>query len=100
MIKPNFLDLDLEDSDIVNNEPVVSTIIDNVLLPNGNFYEICSQWNEGQQHLLSFPMQHALHCILAEKSNELPPKPFEIFLNGGADVEKSILIKTVTEYLK
>ena len=100
MINPNFLDLDLEDSDIVNNAPVVSTIIDNVLLPNENFYEICSQWNEGQQHLLNFPMKHVLHCILAEKNNELPPKLFQIVLNGGAGVEKSILIKAVTEFLK
>ena len=48
MINPNLLDLDLEDIDSVNNAHVVSTIIDNLLLPNEKFYEICSQLNECQ----------------------------------------------------
>ena len=42
MINPNLLDLDLEDSDNVINVTVVSTIIDNLLLPNEQFYEIYS----------------------------------------------------------
>ena len=42
MINPNLLDLDLEDSDNVINATAVSTIIDNVLLPKEQFYEICS----------------------------------------------------------
>ena len=67
MINPNFLDLDLEDSDSVSNVPVVSTIIDNFLIPNKNFYEICSQMNEGQQHMFSFIIKYALHCKLTEK---------------------------------
>ena len=67
MINPNLLDLDLEDSDSVSNAPVVSTIIDNLLLPNEKFYEICAQLNEGQQHLFNFIMQYALHYKLAEK---------------------------------
>ena len=37
MINPNLLDLNLEDSDGVNNAPVVSTRIDNLLLPNEKF---------------------------------------------------------------
>ena len=75
MINPNLLDLDLEDSDNVINATAVSTIIDNLLLPNEQFYEICSQLNEGQQLLFNFVLQDALHCKLAEK-NEFPPKPF------------------------
>ena len=67
IINPNLLDLDLEDSDNVINATAVSTIIDNLLLPNEQFYEICSQLNEGQQHLFNFIMQFALHCKLAEK---------------------------------
>ena len=61
MINPNLHDLDLEDNDSVNNAPVVSTIIGNLLLPNGKFYEVCSQLNEDQQHLFNFLMQYALH---------------------------------------
>ena len=45
MINPKFLDLYLEDSDHVSNAPVVSTVIDNLLLPNEQFYQICSQLN-------------------------------------------------------
>ena len=55
MINPNWLDLDDSDSS-VNNAPAMSTRIDNVSLPNEQFYEICSQLNEGQQHLFKFTM--------------------------------------------
>ena len=79
IIYPNLLDLDLEDSDSVSNAPVVSTIIDNLLLPSRKFYKICCQLNQGQQHLFNFTMQYALHFKLAEKNNESPPKPFQIF---------------------
>ena len=100
MINPNLLDLDLEDSDNVINATALSTIINNLLLPDEQFYEICSQLNEGQQHLFNFVMQFALHCKLGEKNNELPPKPFHIFLSGGTGSGKSFLIKAITEYLK
>ena len=89
MINPSLLDLDLKDIDNVSNAPGVSTIINNLVLPNEQFYEICSQLNEGQQHLFNFIMQYVLHCKLAEKNNELPPKPLQIFLSGGAGVGKS-----------
>ena len=100
MINPDLLDLDLEDSDSMSNATTVSAIIDNLLLPNEQFYEICSQLNEGQQCLFNFIMQYAQHCKLAEKNNELPPKPFQIFLSGGAGVGKSFLVKAITECLK
>ena len=82
MVNPNLLDPDFEESNSVSNAPVVSTIIDNLSLPNEQFYEICSQLNEGQQHLFNFIMQYALRCKLAEKNNELPPKPFQIFFSA------------------
>ena len=42
VINPNLLHLDLEDSDSVSNANAVSTITDNLLLPNEQFYGICS----------------------------------------------------------
>ena len=45
--------------------------------------------NERQQHLFNFLMQYAVHCKVAEKNNELPLKPFHIFLSGGVGVGKS-----------
>lgn len=54
MINPDLLDLDLEDGDHVNNALVASATVyfllityNNLLLPNQQFYEICSQLNEG-----------------------------------------------------
>ena len=46
MIILNLLDLDLEDSDNVSNLLFVSTIIDNLPLPNEQLYEIYSQLNK------------------------------------------------------
>ena len=45
-------------------------------------------------------MQHAVYRKLAEKNNELEPKPFQILLSGGAGVGKSFLVTPITEYLK
>ena len=100
MINPDVLDRNLESSDSVSNAPVVSTITDNLLLPNKQFYKICSQLNAGQQHLFNFIMQHALSEKLTKKNNELSPKLFQIFLSGGAGIRKGFLIKAITEYLK
>ena len=38
MINPDFLGLDYGDSGGVSNAPVASTIVDNLLLPNRQFY--------------------------------------------------------------
>lgn len=53
MINPDLLDLDLDDGDHVNNALVASATVyfllityNNLLLPNQQFYEICSQLNE------------------------------------------------------
>ena len=84
----------------MSNAPVVSTIIDNLLLPDEQFFEICSQLNEGQEYLFNLVMQYVLHCKLAEKNYELLTKPFQIFLSGGAGIGKSFLIKTINECIK
>ena len=89
IINPSLLDLDIEGSDDVNTAPVASTNRNNLLLPNEQFYEICSQLN--QQHLFNFIM----------KNNNAPrPEPFHIFLSGCAGVGKRFLVHAITEYLK
>ena len=98
MINPNLLNLDLEDNNSVSNATVVSAILKNLLLPYEHFYKICSELNEGQRHLFNFIMQYVALCKLAEKNNELPLKPFQMFLSGGAGTRKSFLIKAITEY--
>ena len=98
MINPNLLDLDMEESN--DNAPVAATTIDDLLLPNEQFYEKCSQLNEGQLTLFNFIMKYAIQCILGERNNAPQPEPFHIFLSGGAGVGKSFLVHVVTEYLK
>ena len=41
----------------------------------------------------------AFYCILFEKNDELPPKPFQIFLKGGSGIGKNFLITAITTYL-
>ena len=48
MTNPDLLDLDLEVSDGINNAPVASATVRNLLLPSQKFYELCSKLNEGQ----------------------------------------------------
>ena len=71
-----------------------------VLLSCEQLYKICSQLNEGQEHLFNFLMQHMLQCKLGEESNGLVPKPYRILLSGGAVVWKSFLVTTIIRYLK
>ena len=80
----------MKDSVNMRSARALSIIIDNLSLPNKQLHEICSQMNEGHQNLLNCITQYALHCKLAEKNNELPPKRFQIFLNGDAVFEKKL----------
>ena len=101
MINPDLIDLDIDDnSTATQNVPIAPTTIDNLLLSNDRYYEICSQLNEGQQRLFNYIMTYARKCRSAERNNELPPKPFYIFLSGGAGVGKTFLVNVITEYLK
>ena len=41
-----------------------------------------------------------MYFKLAERNNELGPKPFQIFLSWSAGVIKSFLVTAITEYLR
>ena len=92
VINPDLLHLDLLNNYCLSNALVRSTTTDNILHPNEQFYEIYSQLNESQQRQLNFNFK------LAKKNNELPPKTFQIFLSGGAEVEQSFLVTAINEY--
>ena len=78
---------------------VSSTTVEDIFMSREEFYENCSQLNEGQCHLLNFIMKHAQQLMLNSR-NDLPdPDPFHILLTGGAGVGKSFLLKCVTAYL-
>ena len=99
-LDPALMDLDIDSSNGTNNVPIASTTIETVLLPNEQFYETCSQLNDGQQHLFNFIMRYAIKTRFAEVNDNLPPKPFYTYLGGGAGVGKSFLAKVIIEYLK
>ena len=100
MLNPALLDLDMPQDNGQNNNVVPSTVVENISLSREEFYENCSQLNEGQQHLFNFIMKYAQQLMLNSK-NDLPyPDPFNIFLTGGAGVGKSFLVNCITEYMK
>ena len=78
----------------------MSTIIENLLVSNEQFYEIRAQLNEGQQHLLNFVILSTFHCKLTKKNNEMPPKSFQKFLSGGAWCWKKLLNHCNNQILK
>ena len=51
-------------------------------------------------HIVQFYNAVCIALQTTEENNELPPKPFQIFLSGGDGVGKSFLSKAITEYLK
>ena len=96
---------DLIDFDVVSSTHmgcktgIPRTTVNKIWLPNDQYFEMCYQLNEEQQHLFNFMMGYAIKCHLSEKFDELLPNTFCIFLSGGAGVGKSFLVKTITKYL-
>ena len=62
MLNPDLLDLDMEEDNDENNVPVASTTVESRSLLPEQYYEMCSQLNELQQHLLNFIMKFAVKC--------------------------------------
>ena len=104
LMRPDeLLDLHTVNNNDDNDEnvpPVAATTVSNLTLPNDEYYNMCFQLNEGQQHLFNFIMQWAVKYHFAETNAKPEPDPFYIFLSGGAGVGKSFLVNTITEYLK
>ena len=101
MLNPDLLDLDMDEGHDGNTSaPVASTAVQIQTLPPEQFYHMCSQLNELQQHLFNVIMKFAVMCKLCEKNDEPMPKPFHIFLSGGAGVGKTFVVNLMTDYLK
>ena len=100
MLNPNLLDYEDENlSGLVHVGSVAPATINDITLPNNMYYEICSQLNCEQRHLLNFILTYAIQCRFAENYNTVAPDPFYIFLSGGAGVGKSYLAKAIIECL-
>ena len=102
MLNPELIDQDLDDdsNEGKNVISVPSTSIDNSVITNEIFYEMCSSLNIKQQELFNVLAKHAVESKLAHENNVSKPEPYYIFLSGGAGVGKSYFIKVITEYLR
>ena len=99
MLNPDLLDLEPDQEPERQNLSVPSTSVEDIFMSREEFYENCSQLNEGQHDLLNFIMKYAQQLMLNSR-NDLPdPDPFHILLTGGAGVGKSFLVKCITAYL-
>ena len=98
---PSLLDFDsgFEDGD-VSAGPASSCSIENPSISLDEYYEMCSQLNEGQQDLFRFIMKWATEYMLNRDNDDIEPDPFHAFLSGGAGVGKSFLVKVIIEYLR
>ena len=99
MLNPDLLDLDTDQEHEPQNLSVPSTSVEDISMSREEFYENCSQLNEGQQHLLNFIMKYAQQLMLNGRNNLPDPDPFHILLTGGAGVGKSFLANCITAYL-
>ena len=68
MVDPALLDLDMPVQDNVDSSigPALATLED-ISISREEFYTLCSQLNEGQQHLFNFIMKHVQQLMLNEE---------------------------------
>ena len=81
MLNPSLLDLDIPQENHMNSTGSVSCTVEDISFSREEFYEYCSQLNEGQQHLFNFIMKHTQERMLNERNNLPNPDPFFIFLS-------------------
>ena len=63
MINPDLIDFDVDSSIHTRcNTGIANTTFNNTLLPNDQFFEMCYQLNEEQQHFFNFMMRYAIKC--------------------------------------
>ena len=100
MFNPNLIDYDEDVTNGTTTGPIAPTTVNDLLLPNEIYYEMCSQLNEKQRNLFNFIMKHTVESRFSEDNNVSPPDSFHIFLSGGAGVGKSFLALVITEFIQ
>lgn len=95
------LNLDSENtgSNSLNTFSASAVTVNNVTLPNGEYYHMCMQLNERQQHLFNYVMQWAAKYYIAERNDVPEPDPYYILLTSGVGVGKRFLLNVLTKYL-
>ena len=94
---PGILDIH-EESCNVSAATDSSTKLSNLtttLMPNDEFYDMCSKLNMEQQNLFNLIVEQ---IQLYRNKDQI--EPFYTFLSGGAGVGKSHLVKVIAEYAK
>ena len=79
MLNPDLLDYDEDVPDSAQIGPISPTTVDDILLPNEMYYEMCFQLNEKQRNLFNFIMTYAVNFRFAEDCNSTLDRPFYIF---------------------
>ena len=98
MINPDIIDFD--NSSNVDTSHAPASSVDDYLIPREEFYNMCSQLNDEQKHLLDYIMTFVMKSKTASKNDLAEPDPFYVHLTGGAGVGKSFLTNAFTEYVK
>ena len=61
-VNPDLIDFTVVPNDESHSAPVPTSNVERPLLPNSQFYGICSQLNDMQRHLLNFLMKYVVEC--------------------------------------
>ena len=105
VLRPGVLELNEESCDS-SRPPNNSTSVANItssLMPNDQYYDMCSNLNARQQNLFNEIISQ-IQLYLWNPQEPCPNReyhePFYTFLSGGGGVGKSHLIKVIAEYAK
>ena len=84
------LNLDSENtgSNSLNTFSASAVTVNNVTLPNDEYYHMFMQLNERQQHMFNYVMQWAAKSYIAERNDVPEPDPYYILLTSGVGVGK------------
>ena len=79
-INPEFVDFNIESNSESSSVPQFSTsIVERTLLPNYQFYEMCSQLNDKQRKLFIFFIRYVAECRFQESIINLSQNRFTYF---------------------
>ena len=98
MLDPTLLEIPVQEN-VDCSIGLALVTVEDITVSREEFYTLCSQLNEGQQHLFNFIMKHPQQLMVNERNNLSNPEPFCIFLTGGAGV-LSLLVKCLTACMK
>ena len=80
IVNPDLIDFEITENSNDPTIPLAAKRVQNILLLNEQYYELCSQFNAGQKHMFCFIMRYSYECVVSEINNKYAPHPFYLFL--------------------